>query len=88
MLIGIDGAKFATYQAAWRLTEGLPSTMQVSMAKAWMNQVYQRVCADGAHLHGGIGFTWEHDMQLYLRRAKWASSLADHVRKKNQRRAL
>lgn len=88
MLIGIDGAKFATYQAAWRLTEGLPSTMQVSIAKAWMNQVYQRVCADGAHLHGGIGFTWEHDMQLYLRRAKWASSLADHVRKKNQRRAL
>lgn len=72
MLIEIDGAKFATYQAAWRLSEGLPSTMQVSVAKAWVNQVYQKVCTDGAHLHGGIGFTWEHDIQLYLRRAKAA----------------
>ena len=72
MLIGIDGARLATYQAAWRLSEGLPSSMQVSVAKAWMNQVYQQVCADGAHLHGGVGYTWEHDMQLYLRRAKAA----------------
>jgi len=72
MLIGIQGARFATYQAAWRLSEGLPGTMYVSVAKAWTNQVYQQVCADGAYLHGGIGFTWEHDMQLYLRRAKAA----------------
>jgi len=72
MLIEIDGAKFATYQAAWRLSEGLPSTMPVSVAKAWVNQVYQKVCTDGAHLHGAIGFTWEHDIQLYLRRAKAA----------------
>jgi len=72
MFIDIEAARMATYQAAWKLSEGLPATTEVSVAKAWTSDACQRVCADGCHLHGAIGFTEEHDVQLYLRRAKAA----------------
>ena len=42
------------------------------MAKAWVSEAYQRVCLLGHQSHGAIGFTKEHDMQLYSRRAKAA----------------
>jgi alkylation response protein AidB-like acyl-CoA dehydrogenase len=70
MLIDIDGAKYITYQAAWRVSEGLESSREVSMAKAWVSEAYQRVCLEAHQIHGGIGFTKEHDLQLYFRRAK------------------
>jgi alkylation response protein AidB-like acyl-CoA dehydrogenase len=40
------------------------------MAKAWCSDASQRVMASGLQVHGGIGFTWEHDMHLYLKRAQ------------------
>ena len=70
MLIDIDGAKYITYQAAWKCSEGLDCTREVSMAKAWVSEAYQRVCIEAHQIHGGIGFTKEHDLQLYFRRAK------------------
>ena len=42
------------------------------MAKAWVSEAYRRVCALGHQCHGAIGFTKEHNMQLYSRRAKAA----------------
>jgi alkylation response protein AidB-like acyl-CoA dehydrogenase len=42
------------------------------MAKAWVSDAYRRVCALGHQCHGAIGFTKEHRMQLYSRRAKAA----------------
>jgi alkylation response protein AidB-like acyl-CoA dehydrogenase len=42
------------------------------MAKAWVSDAYRRVCALGHQCHGAIGFTKEHNMQLYSRRAKAA----------------
>jgi alkylation response protein AidB-like acyl-CoA dehydrogenase len=42
----------------------------VSMAKAWVNQAYKRICASGHQIHGGTGVIKDHDMQLYSRRAK------------------
>ena len=68
----VEGSRYITYQAAWRLSEGLPAQQEVAMAKAWVNDAYRRVCALGHQIHGGIGFTKEHDMQLYYRRAKAA----------------
>ena len=41
-----------------------------SMAKAWCSDASRRVMAAGLQVHGGIGFTWEHDMHLYLKRAQ------------------
>jgi alkylation response protein AidB-like acyl-CoA dehydrogenase len=70
MLIDIDGAKYITYQAAWKSGEGLDCIREVSMAKAWVSEAYQRVCIEAHQIHGGIGFTKEHDLQLYFRRAK------------------
>lgn len=70
MLIDIDGAKYITYQAAWKSSEGLDCAREVSMAKAWVSEAYQRVCIEAHQIHGGIGFTKEHDLQLYFRRAK------------------
>jgi len=41
-----------------------------SMAKAYVSDAYRKVAGDGIQVHGGIGFTWEHDMHLYFKRAK------------------
>ncbi|KAA1295278.1 MAG: acyl-CoA dehydrogenase [SAR202 cluster bacterium] len=72
MATDVEGAKFITYQAAWMLSEGLPADREVAMAKAWVSDSYKRVCALGHQSHGAIGFTKEHNMQLYSRRAKAA----------------
>ncbi len=70
MATDVDGCRFITYQAAWKLSEGLPCSLEVAMAKAWVSEAYRRTCAEGHQIHGGIGFIKDHDMQLYYRRAK------------------
>ena len=72
MATDVEGCRHITYQAAWGLGEGLEAGREVAMAKAWVSDAYQRVCALGHQSHGAIGFTREHDMQLYSRRAKAA----------------
>jgi alkylation response protein AidB-like acyl-CoA dehydrogenase len=71
MLVEIENAKSLTYYAAWAVDEGDPEAVAaVSMAKAAASDAGRRVCAAGIQLHGGIGMTWEHDLHLYLKRAK------------------
>jgi alkylation response protein AidB-like acyl-CoA dehydrogenase len=70
MATDIEGSRHIAYQAAWRLSEGLPVDREVAMAKAWVSGAYQRVCATAHQCHGAIGFTKEHNLQLYTRRAK------------------
>jgi len=72
MVTDVDGSKFITYEAAWKISEGLPATMEVSMAKAWVSEAYRRVTLLGHQIHGGIGFCMDHDMPLYFKRAKAA----------------
>lgn len=72
MVTDVDGSRFITYQAAWMVSEGLPAVMEVSMAKAWVNEAYRRVTQLGHQIHGGIGFCMDHDMPLYFKRAKAA----------------
>jgi alkylation response protein AidB-like acyl-CoA dehydrogenase len=72
MATDVEGSRYITYQAAWRLSEDLPAENEVAMAKAWVSDAYRRVCALGHQCHGAIGFTKEHNMQLYSRRAKAA----------------
>ncbi len=72
MMMDVDGCRFLTYEAAWKLSEGLPCTMETAMAKAWTSDAYQRVTALGQQIFGGVGFIEDHDMPLYFKRAKAA----------------
>jgi alkylation response protein AidB-like acyl-CoA dehydrogenase len=71
MLVDIENAKSLTYYAAWAADENSSETaLATSMAKAYVSDAYRKVSATGIQLHGGIGFTWEHDLHLYFKRAK------------------
>ena len=65
MLLLTESARSATYYAAW---EG--SALSASIAKAYCSDAFREVANRGVQVHGGIGFTWEHDLQLYYKRAK------------------
>jgi len=70
MFVDIQGARWTTYQAVWRLSEGLPADREVAIAKAFSNIACQRVAASAQQLHGGIGVDKDYDLHFYFRRAK------------------
>ncbi len=70
MATDVEGCRQIAYQAAWKVSEGGPAEREVAMAKAWVSAAYQRICNLAHQCHGAIGFTKEHDLQLYTRRAK------------------
>jgi len=72
MATDVEGCRYVTYEAAWRVSERLPATQEVAIAKAWVSDAYRRVCALGHQSHGAVGFTKEYDLQLFTRRAKSA----------------
>ena len=72
MLTDVEGTRLAAYQAAWAVSEGLPCTQEVAIAKAWAGEACQRVMALAHQIHGAIGVTLDHDLQYYTRRAKAA----------------
>jgi alkylation response protein AidB-like acyl-CoA dehydrogenase len=70
MLIAVENARSLCYHAAWTVAENSPDAPPaVAMAKAYTSEIGKNVCSDAIQVHGGIGFTWEHDMHLYYRRA-------------------
>ncbi|MGB3444820.1 MAG: acyl-CoA dehydrogenase family protein [Actinophytocola sp.] len=75
MAIDVMGARFIAYEAIWRLSRGLDASVEVSVAKSWVSEAYERVCALGHQVHGAIGFTEEHDLHHYTRHAM-SSALA------------
>lgn len=78
MLVDVDGCSLLTYSAAWRLAEGLPAAQEVAMAKSMVNEKCKRIAALAIQIHGAIGFTEEHDLPLYFKRAKaWEISLGN-----------
>jgi alkylation response protein AidB-like acyl-CoA dehydrogenase len=71
MLVELENGKSLTYYAAWAVDENSPEApLAVSMAKAYVSDAFRRIAGAGIQLHGGIGFTWEHDLHLYFKRAK------------------
>ena len=71
MLVLSESGRSATYYAAWAVEADAPDrALASSMAKAYVSDAYRKVAGDGIQVHGGIGFTWEHDMHLYFKRAK------------------
>jgi alkylation response protein AidB-like acyl-CoA dehydrogenase len=73
MLVDVEGMRSAVYWAAWTLGEAATAdeerAIAASTAKAWCSDAASRVLASALQVHGGIGFTWEHDLHLYLKRA-------------------
>jgi alkylation response protein AidB-like acyl-CoA dehydrogenase len=71
MLVLSESGRSATYYAAWTVdADAADRSLASSMAKAYVSDAYRKVAGDGIQVHGGIGFTWEHDMHLYFKRAK------------------
>jgi alkylation response protein AidB-like acyl-CoA dehydrogenase len=91
MLVAVEGARSAAYYAGWAASVGdddLP--VLAALAKSYCSEAFFDVAAETIQVHGGIGFTWEHDAHLYFKRAKtdqlmfgdpaaWRVKLADRV---------
>ena len=71
MLILVEAARVAAEEAAATSpsSPGEPS-ISAAIAKSYAGDAYAKIAGDGIQLHGGVGFTWEHDIHLYFKRAK------------------
>ena len=71
MLLQVESARTAAYYALWTAAGDDDELSTVApLAKAFSSEAYFQVASDNIQVHGGIGFTWEHDAHLYFRRAK------------------
>lgn len=71
MLVAVESAKSAAYYAGWAASEDNEELPVVApLAKAYCSEAYFHCAAENIQIHGGIGFTWEHDAHLYFKRAK------------------
>jgi alkylation response protein AidB-like acyl-CoA dehydrogenase len=70
MLIDIEGSRFATYQAAWRINEELPAARAVAIAKIWTGRACFRVMHSAHQVFGAIGFTEDHILHYYTKKAR------------------
>jgi len=70
MMVAVENSRSLTYYAAWTVDERVAeAATAVPMAKAYASDMAKNVTSEAIQVHGGIGFTWEHDMHLYHRRA-------------------
>jgi alkylation response protein AidB-like acyl-CoA dehydrogenase len=79
---------YVAVQSAWAVVNDAaddPSPTSAALARVAASEAFSLVAAEGIQLHGGIAITWEHDMQLYFKRAHGSSQLLgpprDHLRK-------
>ena len=71
MLLEVESSKSAAYYAGWAAAEDNDELPVVaSLAKSYCSEAYFHAAAKNIQIHGGIGFTWEHDAHLYFKRAK------------------
>ena len=71
MLLEVESGKSAAYYSAWAAAEDNEELPVVAaLAKAYISDAYFHCAAENIQIHGGIGFTWEHDAHLYFTRAK------------------
>ena len=71
MLVSLESARSAAGYAVWALaTNSDEVAMAAPLAKSYCSEAYFKATGDNIQIHGGIGFTWEHDAHLYFKRAK------------------
>jgi len=71
MLLEVEGARSLVYNAAWALDhDPQQAPIAAAMAKAWASDAGPRVVSSSIQVHGGIGFTWEHELHFFLKRAQ------------------
>ena len=71
LLMEVESLRSAVVYAAAAVAEDSPEVpMVASLVKALASDTYFHVAAENIQIHGGIGFTWEHDAHLYFKRAK------------------
>ncbi|MBB4684955.1 acyl-CoA dehydrogenase family protein [Amycolatopsis jiangsuensis] len=68
--IDVEAVRLTLWQAAWRLSEGLPADAEVATAKYWAAESGHRVAHTAVHLHGGVGIDVEHPVHRYFAAAK------------------
>src|SRR6185312_16463233 len=69
MLVSVEGARSAVVHAAGA-ADGPDLATAAAVAKMTCSEAFLQAALDNMRIHGGIGFTWEHDAHLYVRRAK------------------
>jgi alkylation response protein AidB-like acyl-CoA dehydrogenase len=86
MLLEVEGSRSAAYYAGW-CADAEPESLAAaaSMAKAYSSDAGWRVCGSSLQVHGGIGFTWEHDLHFYMKRAKTNAMLFGSAREHRER---
>ena len=71
MLVDVEGMRSTVYWAAWCIgADDADASIAASTAKIWCSDASKRVMASALQVHGGIGFTWEHDLHFFLKRAQ------------------
>jgi alkylation response protein AidB-like acyl-CoA dehydrogenase len=71
LVLQVEAMRAAAHYAALAFGDGLGDAAEaVSTAGAYVDDTFARICGEALQLHGGIGFTWEHDVHLFTRRAK------------------
>ena len=76
MLVDLEHARSAAYHAVWALADGSDDPeLAAGIAQAVCSAAFSRIAADTIQVHGGIGFTWEHQAQLYFKRAATDAAL-------------
>ena len=76
MLLHVDGGEMLTFEALWKMDEGLSASVEVSQAKAFCNEKCESVVRTSQVIHGGIGFMMEFDLHLWFRRVtSWTMRL-------------
>jgi len=68
--IDVEAMRWTTWQAAWRLSENLPASDEVAIAKFWAADAGHRVLASAQHLHGGIGVDVDYPLHRYTLASK------------------
>ena len=71
MLVDVEGMRSTVYWAAWCIGAGdAEASIAASTAKTWCSDASKRVMSSALQVHGGIGFTWEHDLHFFMKRAQ------------------
>lgn len=70
--VDVESFRSLVYYAIWALDQDAEDAqIAVSRAKAYCSDAFPKAGIMGVQLHGGVGYTWEYDIQLYLKRSKW-----------------